>query len=165
MNKDLLVRKSATTALIADLDGKAIEGTSGDEEHRLNIEHLKLIVKPTKTGEELDIIIKQTDIDHPGAVYDTIKNILKNLDEFKGHTARELDEKNDHNPEKGTITIHYDLPTLEADSIIHKLHERSQRENSLEKLLSEGHENNSWVSRIVSTARTAKTKVLNYMGM
>lgn len=158
MNKDLLVRKSATNALIADLDGKAIEGTSGDEEHRLNIENLKLNVRPTKAGEELEIVIKQSDMDHPGAVYDTIKNTLKGLDEFNGHTARDLDESKDHNPEKGIITIHYDLPTLEADSIIHKLHERSQKENSLGKLLNKDHSKDNWVSR-------AKIKVLSYIGM
>lgn len=165
MNKDLLVRKSAINALIADLDGKAIGGTSGDEEHRLNIEHLKLNVRPTKTGEELEIIIKQSDIDHPGAVYDTIKNTLKGLNEFNGHIARELDEKDDYNLEKGTITIHYDLPTLTADSIIHKLHERSQKENSLGKLLSGDHSRDGWASRVVSAARTAKNQVFGYIGM
>jgi hypothetical protein len=158
MNKDILVRKSAATALIADLDGKAIIGTSGDEEHRLNIQDIKLTVRPTKTGEELGIVVKQSDIDHPGGVYDTIKTILKGLDEFNGHTPRDLDEKNDYNPEKGTITIHYDLPNLEADSILHKLYERSQKENSLGKLINDGHPQDSWVTR-------AKTKMLSYIGM
>lgn len=158
MNKDLLARKSAATALIADLDGKAIEGTSGDKEHRLNIEDLKLIVRPTKTGEELEIIIKQTDIDHPGPVYDTIKNILNGLGEFKDHPARDLDEKNDHDPKKGTITIHYDLPNLKADSILHALSERAQKEDSLGKLLNDDHSQDSWVSRITARFR-------GYIGM
>lgn len=151
MDRDRLESNNAATALIAHLDGKAIIGTSGDAGHRLNVTDAKLDVKLTKTGEELEIVINQADTHHPGSVYDTIKKYLSEMDELKGYAAKEVDPKHDHNSRNGIMTIHYELPNATADSVIHSLSNRAQKEHSMDKLLGNAEKSSGgWVEKVTS---------------
>ena len=127
MNKDIIEENNAATALISSLSGKPIVDTSGDENHRINPVAVEFKVGITKEGEELAISITQTDRHHPHLVYDTIKQQLSEMEEFKSHSLKELKPDCDYNQQTGQITLRYDIPSGAADTIIHSLSEKGQQ--------------------------------------
>lgn len=131
MNKDIIEENSAATALIFYLSGKRIINTSGDENHRINPVAIELKVGLSKEGEELSIVITQTDRHHPHLVYDTIKQHLSEMEEFKNYHLKELKPDYDYNQETGQITLRYNVPSGAADSIIHSLSEKGQQIKSI----------------------------------
>lgn len=125
MNKDLIEEQSAAKTIIGHLAGKPILNTSGDENHRLNPKTVEFRVGLTENGDELAIIIAQGDRHHPHLVYDTMKSQLENLPELAGYNVAPLDPEKDYDPQTGKIIMRYEIGKGEADSIIHKLSEKS----------------------------------------
>ena len=127
MNKDIVEENNAATAIVTHLSGKAIVNTSGDENHRVNPVAVEFKVGITKNGEELAISITQTDKHHPHLVYDTIKQHISEMEEFKNHSPKELKPDCDYNQQTGKITLRYDIASGAADTIIHSLSEKGQQ--------------------------------------
>ncbi len=127
MNQDRIEENNAAAALISHLSGKPIITTSGDENHVIKPVSVDFKVGITKQGEELAVSITQSDRHHPHLVYDTIKNGLNELEEFRPHKIKELKPDCDYNQQTGTMTFRYEIPSGAADSIIHSLSEKGQQ--------------------------------------
>jgi hypothetical protein len=127
MEQDRIEEGNAAAALVLHLSGKPIVETSGDYNHRLNPTIIEFKVGMNKHGEELAISITQTDRHHPRLVYDTIKQELDKLEEFKGLGLKKIDSERDYNQETGEITLRYKTASGAADSIIHSLSEKGEK--------------------------------------
>ncbi len=125
MNNDLVEEQNAAKTIIAQLAGKPIIGTSGDENHRLAPQSVEFSVGLTEKGDELKMIIKQGDRHHPHLVYDTIKEQLGQLEELKNAKMFPLDAARDYDPHTGKMVFCFELEKGGADSVIHKLSEKS----------------------------------------
>ena len=126
MNSDLLEEQSAAKTIIDHLAGKPIVNTSGDENHRLSPKAVEFSVGLTENGDELKITIAQADRHHPHLVYDTMKSELEKLPELAKYRALPLMPEKDYDPQTGKMVFCYEIGKGEADSIIHKLSEKSQ---------------------------------------
>lgn len=127
MNQDIVEEKNAAKTIISHLQGKPIQETSGDEHHRLNPIDVEFKVGLTESGDKLSITITQGDRHHPHLVYDTIKTNLSEIDELKNYHTLPLNPEKDYDQSTGKITLHYEISKGVADSIIHKLSDKSQK--------------------------------------
>lgn len=150
--QDLIEENNAASALIRQLAGRPLLQTSGDEEHRLNPTSVKIEVKLSENGDELNFHIAQTDRHHPHLMRDTVIKALEEMPELREHSPKALDPHHDYNPDTNSLTIRYDLPKGKADNIIHSLSERGKIPIISGQIIS-GDNPNSWTNRIEQAAK------------
>ena len=131
---DLIEEGKAADALIKQLTGKPLVETSGDEEHRLNPTAVKISVKLSEKGDEINFQIAQTDRHHPHLMYDTVVKALSEMPQLKDYSPKKLDQRHDYDSDTNVVTIRYDLPKGKADDVIHALSTGSQSQSWADKV-------------------------------